>query len=216
MKPGEKLCQHLPEVRRLAASYHIRDLRVFGSVARNEDTEASDIDLLAFYTEEATIFDHAVFSCAVKRLLDVNCDILSDEILDKAGFEHMMRQSITLDEFEAGQYTTRGMVAREERKSSGDDNLRWVLRRIADTIGDLSFDEFQAEPAYYDALAYQFQLLASIAGNSSPEQLTAVSARYGVDFSGCSMMPELLMTTVYPEMLYRTARRIRQSTEGCR
>lgn len=46
MRPSEALAKHRDEVLAILAKYPVSNPRVFGSVARGEDTEASDLDLL--------------------------------------------------------------------------------------------------------------------------------------------------------------------------
>jgi predicted nucleotidyltransferase len=41
----------------LAARYHTRQMALFGSVARGEQTPTSDVDLLVDFDEKATLFD---------------------------------------------------------------------------------------------------------------------------------------------------------------
>lgn len=53
---GRMLLQHRDEVLAVAARHRATDVRVFGSVARGEDTEASDIDLLVDI-ERPTLID---------------------------------------------------------------------------------------------------------------------------------------------------------------
>jgi predicted nucleotidyltransferase len=49
----------LPIARRIVAAHRACDPRVFGSVARGEDTEDSDLDLLVDTVEETSLFDLA-------------------------------------------------------------------------------------------------------------------------------------------------------------
>jgi predicted nucleotidyltransferase len=46
MRPSEALAKHRDEVLAIIARYPVANPRVFGSVARGEDLEGSDIDIL--------------------------------------------------------------------------------------------------------------------------------------------------------------------------
>lgn len=46
MRPSEALARHRDEVLAIIAKYPVANPRVFGSVARGEDVEGSDIDIL--------------------------------------------------------------------------------------------------------------------------------------------------------------------------
>jgi predicted nucleotidyltransferase len=55
MKINERLQQNREEVLRLAHEHGASQVRVFGSVAKGEDTEASDLDLLVEMEELESI-----------------------------------------------------------------------------------------------------------------------------------------------------------------
>jgi uncharacterized protein len=46
MRPSEALARHREEVLEIIAKYPVSNPRVFGSVARGEDVEGSDIDIM--------------------------------------------------------------------------------------------------------------------------------------------------------------------------
>ena len=46
MRPSEALAKHRDEVREIIARYPVSNPRIFGSAARGEDTEGSDLDIL--------------------------------------------------------------------------------------------------------------------------------------------------------------------------
>ena len=54
MRPSEALAKHREEVLAIIAKYPVANPRVFGSVARGEDTEGSDLDLLVERTGPMT------------------------------------------------------------------------------------------------------------------------------------------------------------------
>lgn len=58
MRPSEALARHRDEVLAIIARYPVTNPRVFGSVARGEDVEGSDIDILVDPVFEVTTFAH--------------------------------------------------------------------------------------------------------------------------------------------------------------
>jgi predicted nucleotidyltransferase len=56
MKPSASLRQHLDEVRDAIARYPVRNPKVFGSVARGEDSGKSDLDILVEPEEHASFY----------------------------------------------------------------------------------------------------------------------------------------------------------------
>ena len=67
----------LEAVRAVIARYPVSNPRVFGSVARGEDDEASDLDLLVDPTERTTLFDLAGLELELSALLGVLVDVLT-------------------------------------------------------------------------------------------------------------------------------------------
>ena len=77
MRPSEAMAGRLEAVRAVIARYPVSNPRVFGSVARGEDDEKSDLDLLADPTERTTYFDLSALEDELSTLLGVPVDILT-------------------------------------------------------------------------------------------------------------------------------------------
>jgi uncharacterized protein len=77
MKPSEALRAHRAEIREIVASHHATNVRVFGSSARNEDEDGSDLDLLVDPTPETSLFDLAEIQLKLQALLGVPVDVLT-------------------------------------------------------------------------------------------------------------------------------------------
>lgn len=55
--------------------------RVFGSVAGNRDTEASDLDILVDQTPQTTLLDLGAIQSELSRLMGVPVDVLTPAAL---------------------------------------------------------------------------------------------------------------------------------------
>ncbi|NIE66247.1 nucleotidyltransferase domain-containing protein [Burkholderia sp. Ax-1719] len=75
MKPSEALRAHRAEIREIVASHHATNARVFGSSARDEDDDESDLDLLVDPTPETSLFDLARIQLRLEALLGVRVDV---------------------------------------------------------------------------------------------------------------------------------------------
>ncbi len=82
LRPSALLREHRLEVLALAAANHAGHVRVFGSIARGEDTPDSDIDLLVRFDQGASMFDLVRFAERLEALLGVHVDVLSENGLD--------------------------------------------------------------------------------------------------------------------------------------
>lgn len=81
MRPSEALAQHRGRVRQIALRHRVRDVRVFGSTARGEDTDGSDLDLLVEPTEATTLLDIGAIQQELTQLLGVGVDVLTPNAL---------------------------------------------------------------------------------------------------------------------------------------
>jgi len=77
MKTLETLRQRKAEIERLAHRYGAHGVRIFGSVARGEDTDGSDIDVLVDMDEEASLLDLIQFQQALEEILHRRTDVLT-------------------------------------------------------------------------------------------------------------------------------------------
>jgi predicted nucleotidyltransferase len=62
----------------LAGQHRAENVRVFGSVARGEAHEKSDLDLLVHFREGASLFDLIDLKDDAEKLLGLTVDIVSD------------------------------------------------------------------------------------------------------------------------------------------
>jgi predicted nucleotidyltransferase len=71
VKPSQAFQIHRASIRDVVAAHQARNPRVFGFVARGEDTEQSDFDLLVDTTESTTLFDLAAIELELERLMGI-------------------------------------------------------------------------------------------------------------------------------------------------
>lgn len=77
MKPSEALQANRNEVRSIVESHNARNPRVFGSAARGDDREESDLDILIDPSEMTTLFDIAAIKIELEKLLGVPIDVVT-------------------------------------------------------------------------------------------------------------------------------------------
>jgi predicted nucleotidyltransferase len=73
MRPSEALAKHRDEVLEIISRYPVSNPRVFGSTARGEDVEGSDLDLLVDRTGPISYFDLFDLEEQLSKLL--NCPV---------------------------------------------------------------------------------------------------------------------------------------------
>ena len=67
---------HREAIRAAALRHNVRALALVGSVARSEDTEASDYDFLADFLPEASLFDISGLKSELEDLLESEVDVV--------------------------------------------------------------------------------------------------------------------------------------------
>jgi uncharacterized protein len=75
MRPSEILAAKAHQVRAIIARYPVRNPRIFGSVARGDDEEGSDLDILVEANPGTTYFHLAKLQLELEALLGVSVDI---------------------------------------------------------------------------------------------------------------------------------------------
>lgn len=77
MKPSIALALHREAIRRVVESHRASNARVFGSVARGEDTDVSDLDILVDAMPETTLLDIGAIRHELLQLLGVPVDVVT-------------------------------------------------------------------------------------------------------------------------------------------
>jgi prevent-host-death family protein len=83
-------------IRVLASAHHLRDVAVFGSVARGEQNSASDVDLLVSTDGEASLFDIAGFELDMETILMRPVHAVSRGGLDEARDNEIVDEAVFL------------------------------------------------------------------------------------------------------------------------
>jgi uncharacterized protein len=81
MRLRDRLPELREEIRRAAAESGARDVRVFGSVARGKEGEASDVDFLVSLDPGRTLLDLARLELRLERLLGRPVDVVTEASL---------------------------------------------------------------------------------------------------------------------------------------
>ena len=96
MKPSEALDAKRPQLRQLIARHGVSQPRVFGSVLRRTDTEASDLDLLVEPSGSTTLFTLAQLQDEAEDLLGFPVSILTPNALPAAFRDRVLAEAAPL------------------------------------------------------------------------------------------------------------------------
>jgi len=71
-------------------------VRVFGSIARGDDDEQSDIDLLVEFESGRSLLDHAALWLELQQLLGRKVDVVSDRGIKPRMRDRVLREAVPL------------------------------------------------------------------------------------------------------------------------
>ena len=96
MKPSIALNGKRDEILQIAERYGASNVRVFGSVARGEDTERSDLDLLVDMDDDRPLSDLAVFAEDVREALHCRVQAVTADSLHRLLKKRILSEAIPL------------------------------------------------------------------------------------------------------------------------
>ena len=96
MRMKELLKEKREEILRIAAKHGARNVRVFGSVARDEADERSDLDLLVELEPGRSLMDHAALWLELQEAIGRRVDVVSDRGIKPRIRERVLREAIRI------------------------------------------------------------------------------------------------------------------------
>ncbi|MCE7026871.1 nucleotidyltransferase family protein [Jiella sp. CBK1P-4] len=91
MKPSEALEKHRETIREILSRYPVSNPRIFGSVARGEDTEASDLDIIVEAGAGLTLFDLVRMEEELASRSEMKVDVRTDGDFSDRVFRRISR-----------------------------------------------------------------------------------------------------------------------------
>jgi len=83
---------HTKRVIALCSKYHVATLSLFGSMARNEATEASDIDLLVSFSRPISLLQMVTLERQLSDALGRKVDLLTETSLSPYLRDHILKE----------------------------------------------------------------------------------------------------------------------------
>lgn len=87
---------HRDAILAIAQRYGASDIRIFGSVARGDAVEGSDLDLVVRFAPECSLFDHGNLLMDLQDLLGVKVDVISENGMRERFRNEVMREAVAL------------------------------------------------------------------------------------------------------------------------
>lgn len=96
MTPEQRLKEKRQEILRIAAEHGAHNVRVFGSVARGEADERSDIDFLVELEPGRSLFDLGGLQYDLQALLGCAVDVVTERALKARIRDRVVREAAPL------------------------------------------------------------------------------------------------------------------------
>lgn len=84
------------DILKLAYTFGVKYIRIFGSVARNEQDENSDIDILVEMEKDKSLFDRLGFKHELEQLFQQKVDVISVRAIRGRLKENILKESLPL------------------------------------------------------------------------------------------------------------------------
>ncbi len=84
------------EILRICSEHGVREIRLFGSAARHEADEASDLDFLVELEPGRTIFDLGGLQYELQQFLGCRVDVVTERGLKARIRERVLREAVPL------------------------------------------------------------------------------------------------------------------------
>jgi len=96
MDMRELLERKRDEILRIARAHGARNVRVFGSVARGEAAETSDVDFLVEFDPGTSLLQHGAMIVELEDLLGRKVDVAPEKMLKERVRDRILREAVPL------------------------------------------------------------------------------------------------------------------------
>jgi predicted nucleotidyltransferase len=96
MKPSEALIKHRLIILKIVAQHRGLHPRVYGSVARGEDSKSSDLDILIDVLPDADLFDLGAMHTKLEAQLGVAVDVKTLNELPESSRARVLREAMDI------------------------------------------------------------------------------------------------------------------------
>lgn len=80
----------------IARIHGIKDIKIFGSVARMDENKNSDVDFIVTFEEGRSLFDLIRFRDEAEKILEKSIDVITEKSLHTSIKENVMLEAVEL------------------------------------------------------------------------------------------------------------------------
>ena len=93
---AEHLRRKRDAILEIAGKYGASDFRLFGSIARGEATDSSDVDFIVRFESGRSLLDHGGLVMDLRDLLGVGVDVIDEQAMRPRFRDHVLKEAIPL------------------------------------------------------------------------------------------------------------------------
>ena len=83
-------------IQEIARKWGAHDIRIFGSIARGEAGDSSDVDFIVRFQPDRSLLDHGGLLMDLQDLLGVKVDVISEAGMRGRFRQHVLKEAIPL------------------------------------------------------------------------------------------------------------------------
>lgn len=203
------IIQHYEEICSIFKKYNVSNVRIFGSVARMEDKETSDLDLLVDMPMESTLIQFGQLQYELQELLHIPMDIITYTSLNSMVLEHF--KQISVDFYGIHGRMKEGAVKEKmttlDRVRKNGKSAIWVIDRILECCNGITKEQFYKDSMIQDAVTRNMQLLGQVISQIPEEEWIGERESYFKIRQGCIVLRDALFMNVDLGLLWNTLTR---------
>ncbi len=93
MDIAKKIQSHRDQILKLGSQYGASNIRIFGSISRDEGKPTSDLDIIVTLDPGHTLLDLGGFLMDIQEILGIHVDIVTDDSLHPLLKEGILREA---------------------------------------------------------------------------------------------------------------------------
>ncbi len=201
-----KLVDHYNEICGIFKKFNVTQVRIFGSVARMEDKETSDLDLLVDMPAKSTLIQLGQLQHELQQLLHIPMDVITYACLDPLVLEHFKQISIDFFEIrgQKRENAMKGAMTAQDKVRKNGKSAIWVIDRILNCCKGITQERFLTDSVIQDAVTRNVQLLGQVVSQIPDEEWIGEREYYFKIRQGCMVLRNALFMNVDLGLLWNT------------
>jgi len=190
----------------LFIKYNVSEVRVFGSIFKNEDTSSSDVDLILNLPDNFTMFEYGKLKYELETVLSLSTDILTYSGLNAEVLKHFQKNSLSLFDFIEFKNNDTGQNEKSkfDKLKSNFNSVVWVINRIQSCCKNVTQEVYMTNETIQDAVSRNIQLLGQIISQIPVSELEQVEGVDVLTLKGCIALRDALFMNVDHNILWHT------------